>query len=97
MVLSIGMFSSSHSTEILSKHPLMSASRTHVAELGFDSALKQACIASAHDLPSLKPYEFPSAVVSATGASANLYNACIALSFIVGIDRGRFLPFFFRI
>ena len=45
----------------------------------------------------LNPYEFKSAVVSAIGSSANLYSVCIALSFIVGMLRGLFLPFFFGI
>ena len=75
----------------------MSASNIHFAELGLLRALKPACIASAQERLSRKPYELPSAVVSATGANANFYSACIALSNIVGIDSGRFLPFFFGI
>ena len=55
MVLSIGMLTSNHSFEMLSKHPVMSASNTQVAELGLFRALKAACTASAHDLPSRKP------------------------------------------
>lgn len=34
---------------------LMSASKIHVAELGFDKALKPACTASAQERPSLNP------------------------------------------
>ena len=46
--------------------------------------------------PFLKPNDFVSAVVSATGSNARAYNACIALSYMVGIPNGRFffLAFF---
>ena len=41
------------------------------------------------------PYEFLSTVVSATGARASRYSACIARSLIVGMPRARSLPFAF--
>ena len=44
-----------------------------------------------------KPYEEKSAVVSDTGSRAERNRACMALSFIVGIPRGLFLPFFLLI
>ena len=36
-------------------------------------------------------------MVSAAGSGAGRYNACIALSLIVGMPSGLFLPFFFGI
>ncbi len=69
---------------------MISHSGIHVAELGLDKALNAWAIASAHERPSRNPYEFGSAVVSAT---ASLYNACIARQYIVGMLSGRFLLF----
>ena len=90
-----GIFSNIHSCNILSKQPRISPSSIHVAEFGLERALKAAAIASAHARPSRNPYEFLSAVVSATGASVSFYNAYIALSDIVGILKGRVLFLFF--
>ena len=97
MALSMGMWVTSHACEMASKQPLMSPSSIHCAEWMFPSAVKHCSIASAVDLCGRKPYEFGSAVVSATGSRASKYSACIALSSIQGIPKGRFLPFFLGI
>ena len=52
-------------------------------------------VIGAQDRYSLNPYELRSPVVSATGARASAYSACIALSVMVGILSGRRVPFFF--
>src|ERR1700754_2503311 len=49
-------------------------------------------MASAVERLILNPYEFGSLVDSATGSSASRYRACIALSRMVGMPRGRSFP-----
>jgi len=49
-------------------------------------------MASTVDRFGRKPYEFGSAVVSATGINAMSQSACMARSAIVGIPKGRVLP-----
>src|SRR5664279_4965520 len=93
--LSIGIFSINHSWLILSKQPLMSPSSTHIADLFSDSNVKHCPIASCVALSGLNPYEFQSALVSEMGSRAKRCNACIALSFIVGIPNGRTFPLLF--
>ena len=53
---------------------------------------KHCSMASAVERRGRKPYEFGSAVVSATGFNARSHSACIARSNMVGIPNGRFLP-----
>jgi hypothetical protein len=55
---------------MLSKQPLMSPSRIHLADVFLQSTVKHFSIASAVDLLSRNPYEFASAVHSAIGSSA---------------------------
>ena len=75
-----------------SKHPLISASSTQRAEPFWDMATKIWDMASAVERLILNPYEFGSLVDSATGSSASRYRACIALSRMVGMPRGRSFP-----
>src|ERR1700759_1084723 len=75
-----------------SKHPLISASRTHLAEASWDIQSRIWPIASAVERFNLNPYEFGSLVDSDTGSKANRYRACIALSRMVGMPKGRSFP-----
>ncbi len=90
--LSIGMLPRSQSWLILSKHPLISPSKTHFAECFPPRQQYAYCRASCVLLCILKPNERGSAVVSAIGCNARACSACIALSCMVGIPKGRFLP-----
>jgi hypothetical protein len=77
---------------ILSKHPFISPSKTHSRRTSLTQADESL---SARNLCALlnflNPNERGSAVVSAIGLNARVYNACIALSCKVGILNGRFL------
>src|SRR5476651_1895861 len=86
------MWATSQSCEISSKQLRMSASRIHRALSFLASTIKHCWIASAVDRADLNPYEFGSAVVSATGSRASRYSACWALSTMQGIAGG--LDFF---
>ncbi len=88
--LSIGILFRSQSWLILSKQPLISPSRTHFAEYFPPRQQNAYWRASCVLLCILKPNERGSAVVSAIGCSARAYSACIALSCMVGIPKGRF-------
>ena len=92
MALSIGICVSNHAWLILSKHDVMSPSSIHCALVLCESTVAHCSIASAQLRSCLNPYEFGLTFVSAMGSRACKYNACIALSFIVGIPRGRFFP-----
>ncbi len=70
----------------------MSPSSIHCGRVPFESTVAHCAIASAQPRSFLNPYEFGSASVSAMGSRACRYNACMALSCIVGIPRGRFFP-----
>src|SRR5215510_1544154 len=91
-VLSIGIWLSSHEWLILSKQDLMSPSSIHCGRVLFESTVAHCSIASAPLRSFRNPYEFGSASVSAMGSRACRYKACMALSCIVGIPRGRFFP-----
>ncbi len=97
IILSICTLSASHSWLIWSKHPLISPSNIHSGELFLLSNLCRASMASAVLRFLRKPYELPSAIVSVTGSRASRYNACIALSCMVGIPNGRCFPLLFLI
>src|SRR5713101_7853625 len=97
MVLSIGIWLSNHGWLIVSKQDLMSPSSIHCGLVLLESTVAHCSIASAQQRSFLNPYEFGSAVVSAMGSRACTYSACMALSFIVGIPKGRFFPFGFGI
>src|SRR6056297_4260168 len=97
MVLLMGIFFNIQSCRMLSKHPLISASKIHRADISRQRERKHCSMASLHDLRGLNPYELGSAIVSAMGSSAILYSVCMALSCITGILNGRFFPFFFGI
>src|ERR1700740_259149 len=75
----------------------MSASSTHCALVFLARAMKHCSPASAVERSGLNPYEFGSAVGSATGSRASRCNACIALQRITGMPSGLLLPFFFGI
>src|SRR5580700_6173200 len=96
MPLSTGAWDMSHSWSIRSKQARMSPSSTHCGERLAASVLKHCSIASAHERSRRNPYEWVSAMHSATGSSVSKYIACITLSVIVGMPRGLFLPFFLR-
>src|SRR5215510_6573321 len=85
MVLSIGIWLSSHEWLILSKQDLMSPSSIHCGRVLFESTVAHCSIASAQLRSFRNPYEFGSASVSAMGSRACRYKACMALSCIVGI------------
>src|SRR6056297_3144837 len=70
MVLLMGIFFNIQSCRMLSKHPLISASKIHRADLSRQRERKHCSMASLHDLRSLNPYELGSAIVSAMGSSA---------------------------
>ena len=70
MVLSIGTWRSNQSCEKLSKHPVISPSSTHAADVLRLRVRKHCSIASAVDRRGLNPYEFGSAVSSAMGSKA---------------------------
>src|ERR1700736_832003 len=88
----MGTFLSIQSWLMWSKHPLISASSTHRAEPFWDMATKICDIASAVERFNLNPYEFGSLVDSDTGSRASKYRACIALSCMVGMAKGRSFP-----
>ena len=73
----------------------MSASKIHRAETFRHVCLKICSIASAVQRSFLNPYEFGSLTDSNTGSRASRYNACMALSRMVGIPSGRSFPFDF--
>src|SRR6266853_2909814 len=85
MVLSIGIWLSSHEWLILSKQDLISPSSIHCGLVPFESTVAHCSIASAQLRSFLNPYELGSASVSAMGSRACRYKACMALSCIVGI------------
>src|SRR5680860_982271 len=70
MVLLMGIFFNIQSCRMLSKHPLISASKIHLADISRQRERKHCSMASLHDLRGLNPYELGSAVVSAIGSSA---------------------------
>jgi hypothetical protein len=76
----------------LSKQDLMSPSSIHCGLVLFESTVAHCSIASAQLRSFRNPYEFGSASVSAMGSRACRCNACMALSFIVEMPRGRFFP-----
>src|ERR1035441_7409763 len=80
-----------------SKQPFMSPSRIHSGASLFARNLKNCSMASAGERAFRKPWELGSAQVSATGSRAIRYNACMALSFITGIESGLNLPLDFGI
>jgi hypothetical protein len=88
----MGAWFSSQSWLMWSKHPFMSASNTHWAEAFLDIQIRIWAMASAVERLILNPYEFGSLVDSATGSRASRNMACIALSRMVGIPRGRSFP-----
>ena len=90
IVLSIGMLSISHTWQILAKQPLVSPSKTNCAEVFLLKQIKAYWHASCVLLYFMKPNEHVSAVASAIGLNARAYSACIALSYLVGILKGRF-------
>ena len=73
---------------ILSKHFAMSASRTYFGLAVITILI--ASMASWHDLPGLNPKDSLSNLASHSGSSVNFNSACLALSLIVGMPRGRF-------
>ena len=75
----------------------MSPSKIHLGEASLANTQKHCPIASWAQRSLRKPYEQLSPVVSAMGSNAIKYSACIALSFMVGIPKGRSFPFFFLI
>src|SRR6266568_3259414 len=77
---------------MLSKQDLMSPSSIHCGLVPFESTVAHCSMASAQLRSFLNPYEFGSAVVAALGSRACRYHACMALSFIVGMPKGRFFP-----
>src|SRR6266699_6715857 len=93
MVLSIGTWLSNHGWLILSKQDLMSPSSIHCGLVPFESTVAHCSMASAQLRSFRNPYEFGSASVSAMGSRACRYNACMALSCIVGIFTVHY-PFF---
>ena len=72
----------------------MSPSKTHRGDFFLANAIKHCSLASCVDLLGRKPYAFGSALSSATGTKALSHNACIALSFCVGIESGLNFPDF---
>src|SRR5665811_103995 len=78
---------------MLSKQPLISPSRTHSGECSLHIQTKTCSQASCVLLNFLKPNDVLSAVASAIGSNAKAYSDCIALSYIVGIPKGRFFIF----
>src|SRR6266702_6418401 len=91
MVLSIGTCLSNHGWLMLSKQDLMSPSSIHCGLVPFESTVAHCSMASAQLRSFRNPYEFGSAVVAAMGSRACRYNACMALSFIVGIPTVHYL------
>lgn len=70
----------------------MSHSSIHFPNSFWHNTANTCSMASAVHLCALNPYEFGSALISATGYSARQYSPCIDLSYIVGIEIGlRFL------
>src|SRR5659263_743645 len=78
---------------MLSKQPLISPSSTHSGECFPLIQTKTCSQASCVLLNFLKPNDVLSPVASAIGSNASAYSDCIALSYMVGIPKGRF--FFF--
>src|SRR5660398_205954 len=78
---------------MLSKQPLISPSSTQPGEcfplMQTNSCSQASCVL----LNFRKPNDVRSPVASAIGSNARAYSDCIALSYIVGIPKGRF--FFF--
>jgi hypothetical protein len=95
MALSIGMWVSSHAWLLVSQQDVLAPASIPCGLVLFESTVAPCSIASAPLRAFLNPYEFGSAVGSAMGSRASPSNACIALSFLVGIPRGRFVPFGF--
>src|SRR3972149_4863644 len=75
---------------MLSKQPLMSPSSTQSGEFSLHVQTKTCSQASCVLLNFLKPNDVLSPVASAIGSNARAKSDCIALSYIVGIPKGRF-------